>query len=71
MSDPLILGEFEHVVLLAILRLGDKAYGVTIRNEIQERTGREPRQPASAARLIRRPGRSASIAAPSIAPSDL
>lgn len=42
MSDPLLLGEFEHVVLLAILRLGDKAYGVAIRNEIQERTGREP-----------------------------
>jgi PadR family transcriptional regulator PadR len=42
MSDPAILGEFEHIVLLAILRLGEKAYGVTIRNEIQERTGREP-----------------------------
>src|SRR5580658_4093492 len=42
MSDELILGEFEHIVLLAILRLGDKAYGVTIRNEIKERTGREP-----------------------------
>ena len=43
MSDaPVILGEFEHIVLLAILRLGDKAYGVTIRNEIQEQTGREP-----------------------------
>jgi DNA-binding PadR family transcriptional regulator len=42
MSDATILGEFEHIVLLAILRLGDKAYGVTIRNEIQERTGREP-----------------------------
>ena len=42
MSDALVLGEFEHVVLLAILRLGDKAYGVTIRNEIHECTGREP-----------------------------
>jgi PadR family transcriptional regulator PadR len=42
MSDVPVLGEFEHIVLLAILRLGDKAYGVTIRNEIQERTGREP-----------------------------
>jgi PadR family transcriptional regulator, regulatory protein PadR len=42
MVDPPVLGEFEHIVLLAILRLGDKAYGVTIRNEIQERIGREP-----------------------------
>jgi len=35
------LGEFEQVVLLAILRLGDDAYGVTIRREIAECTGRE------------------------------
>jgi PadR family transcriptional regulator, regulatory protein PadR len=35
------LGEFEQIVLLAILRLGDKAYGVTIREEITSRTGRE------------------------------
>ncbi len=36
------LGEFEQVVLLAILRLGENAYGVTIRSEIADRTGREP-----------------------------
>lgn len=36
------LGEFEQVVLLAILRLGENAYGVTIRNEITHCTGREP-----------------------------
>jgi len=36
------LGEFEQVVLLAILRLGDDAYGVTIRREIAECTEREP-----------------------------
>ena len=42
MSEPVILGEFEHVVLLAVVRLGDTAYGVTIRREIEERTGREP-----------------------------
>ncbi len=36
------LGEFEQIVLLAILRLGDNAYGVSIRNEIAECTGREP-----------------------------
>jgi len=35
------LGEFEHVVLLALLRLGDDAYGVTVRQEIARRTGRD------------------------------
>ena len=35
------LGEFEQVVLLAILRLGDNAYGVTIAAEIAACTGRE------------------------------
>lgn len=35
------LGEFEHVVLLALLRLEDRAYGVTVRQEIQARTNRE------------------------------
>ena len=36
------LGEFEQVVLLAILRLGDNAYGVTIAAEITACTRREP-----------------------------
>lgn len=36
------LGEFEQTVLLAILRLGENAYGVTIRAEIAARTKREP-----------------------------
>src|SRR5437870_5245028 len=36
------LGEFEQVVLLAILRLGDAAYGVSIRTEIAAQTDREP-----------------------------
>ena len=34
------LGEFEQMVLLAVLRLGDSAYAVTIRREIEDRTGR-------------------------------
>src|SRR5579863_8169335 len=34
------LGEFEQIVLLAILRLGENAYGVPIRREIEDRTGR-------------------------------
>ncbi|MGD8329086.1 MAG: helix-turn-helix transcriptional regulator [Acidobacteriota bacterium] len=35
------LGEFEHLVLLAVMRLGDDAYGVTIRRLIAERADRE------------------------------
>jgi PadR family transcriptional regulator, regulatory protein PadR len=35
------LGEFEHIVVLALLRLGDRAYGVTVRQEIESRTNRE------------------------------
>ena len=42
MAAVVNLGEFEQVVLLAILRLGDDAYGVTIRHEIAECTEREP-----------------------------
>ena len=34
------LGEFEQVVLLAVARLGQEAYGMRIRREIEERTGR-------------------------------
>src|SRR5262245_54894249 len=35
------LGEFEQVVLLAILRLGDEAYAVAVRDEILACTGRD------------------------------
>ena len=35
------LGEFEVLVLAALVRLGPEAYGVTIRSEIEERAGRE------------------------------
>jgi PadR family transcriptional regulator PadR len=42
MTQPLSLGEFEQVVLLAIMRVGENAYGVTIRTEIAVCTGREP-----------------------------
>jgi DNA-binding PadR family transcriptional regulator len=41
MSDRDYLGEFEHIVLLALLRLADRAYGVTVRREIEARIGRE------------------------------
>jgi PadR family transcriptional regulator PadR len=34
------IGDFEQLILLALVRLGSDAYGVTIRREIEERTGR-------------------------------
>lgn len=37
---PPYVGEFEQLVLLAILRLHDDAYGATIRRLIEENTGR-------------------------------
>lgn len=40
MSPVLNLGEFEQLILLAVLRLGDGAYGVTIRAELAARAGR-------------------------------
>jgi DNA-binding PadR family transcriptional regulator len=41
MSGRDYLGEFEHMIVLALLRLGDEAYGVTVRQEIEARTKRE------------------------------
>jgi DNA-binding PadR family transcriptional regulator len=34
------LGEFEQLVLLALVRLGPDAYGASVRREIETRTGR-------------------------------
>lgn len=34
------LGDFEQLVLLAVLRVGDEAYAVPVRQEIERRTGR-------------------------------
>jgi len=34
------LGSFEHLLLLALVRLGDETYGVPIRDDIERRTGR-------------------------------
>lgn len=36
MEDPVPLGQFEQLVLTAILSLGDNAYGVTIHAKIEE-----------------------------------
>ncbi|HEX9761136.1 MAG TPA: helix-turn-helix transcriptional regulator [Candidatus Acidoferrales bacterium] len=41
MNHDLYLGEFEQIVLLALLRVGPDAYGVPVRQEIERRTGRD------------------------------
>src|SRR5262245_66572464 len=41
MSGPNILGGFENLLLLAILRLEDRAYGVTIRFELLDSAGKD------------------------------
>jgi PadR family transcriptional regulator, regulatory protein PadR len=41
MGKGTFLGEFEIYVMLALVHLRDNAYGVTIRQEIERRTGRE------------------------------
>lgn len=35
------IGSLEHIVLLALVRLGENAYGMTVRREIEARTGRD------------------------------
>ena len=40
MTTPAYLGEFEQLLLLAVLRLGADAYGADIARELEERAGR-------------------------------
>lgn len=40
-SKSASLGDFEQLVLLGVLRLGDEAYGAAIRQEIHARSGRD------------------------------
>lgn len=40
MKKRSFLGEFEELVLLTVIALGDSAYGVSIMHEINEQTGR-------------------------------
>jgi PadR family transcriptional regulator, regulatory protein PadR len=47
------LGSLEHVVLLAVMRLGEGAYGVTVRREIENTTGRALSMGAAYATLVR------------------
>jgi DNA-binding PadR family transcriptional regulator len=54
MVEPVNLGEFEQVVLLAILRRqGDGAYGISIRAEIAACTKRDPAPGAIYTTLMR------------------
>src|SRR5262249_35209839 len=41
MAKANYLGEFELMVMLTVIRLGDDAYGVRISREIEQQTGRE------------------------------
>ena len=41
MKDELPLGSFEEQVLLAIVRTGDEAFGMSVRREIEDVTGRD------------------------------
>lgn len=51
--DRRFLGEFEQMVMAAVLRLGDDAYGVTIIDLIETRTGRNVRSGALSVTLDR------------------
>ena len=37
-----MIGEFEQLVLLAVMHAGDEAYGVSVHGEIRRRTARDP-----------------------------
>ena len=41
MGNASIIGEFEQMVLLAVLRIGEQAHAAIIRTEIEGATGRE------------------------------
>lgn len=47
------LGELEQAILLTVLRLGDEAYGLMIRDQLERRTGRRVSHGASYATLDR------------------
>ena len=47
------LGSLEHIVLLAVMRLGANAYGMTVRREIESATGRDLSIGAVYATLVR------------------
>lgn len=50
---PDLPSDFEQQILLASWRLGDDAYGATVRDELERRTGREVAQGAVYTTLVR------------------
>ena len=50
---PTVPSDFEQQVLLAVWRLGDRAYGATVRDELETRTGRTIAQGAVYVTLVR------------------
>lgn len=50
---PNIPSDFEQQVLLAVWRLDEEAYGASVRDEIENRTGREVTQGAVYVTLVR------------------
>ena len=57
MTRPELAGAFEQLVLLALVRLGDRAYGMTVRQEIERRTAQEVSLGAVYATLTRLEGK--------------
>ena len=53
MADTGRLSDFEQLVLLAVVRLDDDAYGVTVRREIERVSGRSASMTATYAALER------------------
>lgn len=68
-APPAYLGEFEQLVLLAVLQLGDEAYAVPIRRTIEEAAGRSVSRGALYTTLERLEGKgllSSRMGAPSV-----
>ena len=57
MRTETLITNFELVVLLALIRLGDDAYGIPISSEIELRCGREPSMASIYAALARLEGK--------------
>lgn len=57
MNKTTYLGELEHMILLAVLRLGEEAYGMAIRDELANEVGREVKRSAAYITLERLSGK--------------
>ena len=64
------LGEFEQLVLLAVMRLGDGAYGVSVADELERVVGRSPSSGALYTTLDRLEGKGLLASSPGESPSE-